>query len=73
MLKADYKYKILDDIADQLGGNRAVSGVVNIFTEKPACVSCLGAGEQFNERYPNVTVNFIDNQGVMLRPPRRTP
>ncbi|BAQ79495.1 adhesin/hemagglutinin [Pseudomonas sp. St29] len=69
----DSEYKILDNIADQLGGNRAVSGAVNIFTEKPACVSCLGAGEQFNERYPNITVNFIDNQGVMLRPPRRIP
>ncbi|MBP5150622.1 deaminase domain-containing protein [Pseudomonas protegens] len=69
----DSEYKILDNIADQLGGNRAVSGAVNIFTEKPACVSCLGAGEQFNEIYPNITVNFIDNQGVMLRPPRRIP
>jgi filamentous hemagglutinin len=48
-LRADSEYKILDNIADQLGGNRAVSWVVNVFTEKPVCVSFLGAGEQFKE------------------------
>lgn len=69
---ADTEYKILDNIADQLGSNTAAKGTVNIFTEKPACVSCLGVVEQFKARYPNIIVNIFDNQGVMLRPPRKS-
>ncbi|WP_234641465.1 deaminase domain-containing protein [Delftia tsuruhatensis] len=65
----DTEYKIMDNIADQLGSNFSAKGVVNIFTEKPACASCLGVAEQFKEKYPNVMVNIYDNGGVMLRPP----
>ncbi|AOE80441.1 hypothetical protein A7318_18230 [Pseudomonas lurida] len=44
-----------------------------ILTEKAACASCLNVAEQFRAKYPNITVNIFDNQGVMLRPPRKTP
>ncbi len=69
----DTEYKILDNIADQLGRNTSVSGTVNILTEKAACASCLNVTEQFKAKYLNITVNILDNQGVMLRPPRKTP
>ena len=69
----DTEYKILDNIADQLGRNTSVRGTVNILTEKAACASCLNVAEQFKAKYPNITVNILDNQGVMLRPPRKTP
>ena len=69
----DTEYKILDNIADQLGNNTSARGTVNILTEKAACASCLNVAEQFKAKYPNITVNILDNQGVMLRPPRKTP
>jgi filamentous hemagglutinin len=69
----DTEYKILDNIADQLGRNTSARGTVNILTEKAACASCLNVAEQFKAKYPNITVNIFDNQGVMLRPPRKTP
>ncbi|MCR6978220.1 hypothetical protein NS839_29070, partial [Pseudomonas aeruginosa] len=69
----DTEYKILDNIADQLGSNTSARGAVNILTEKAACASCLNVAEQFKAKYPNITVNILDNQGVMLRPPRKTP
>lgn len=69
----DTEYKILDNIADQLGRNTSARGTVNILTEKAACASCLNVAEQFKAKYPNITVNILDNQGVMLRPPRKTP
>ncbi|WP_295912000.1 hemagglutinin repeat-containing protein [uncultured Xanthomonas sp.] len=70
---ADTEYKILDNIADQLRGNTAAKGTVTIFTEKAACASCLGVIEQFKEKFPNITVNVLDNKGAMLRPPRKVP
>ncbi|HGJ7738068.1 TPA: deaminase domain-containing protein [Pseudomonas aeruginosa] len=69
----DTEYKILDNIADQLGNNTSARGAVNTLTEKAACASCLNVAEQFKAKYPNITVNILDNQGVMLRPPRKTP
>lgn len=69
----DTEYKILDNIADQLGSNTSARGTVNILTEKAACASCLNVAEQFKAKYPNITVNILDNQGVMLRPPRKMP
>ncbi|AXA80554.1 filamentous hemagglutinin (plasmid) [Achromobacter xylosoxidans] len=69
----DTEYKILDNIADQLGSNTSARGTVNILTEKAACASCLNVAGQFKAKYPDITVNIIDNQGVMLRPPRKMP
>ncbi len=69
----DTEYKILDNIADQLGSNTSARGTVNILTEKAACASCLNVAEQFKAKYPNITVNILDNKGVMLRPPRKMP
>ncbi|PAA98158.1 hypothetical protein CJJ13_08730 [Serratia fonticola] len=66
--KGDSEYKILDNLADQLGSNTSVKGTVTIFTERPACGSCLGVVEQFQQKYPGIQVNVLDNNGVLLRP-----
>lgn len=50
----DSEYKILDNLADRLGKNYSVKVSVTIFTEKPACESCLGVVKQFESRYPRV-------------------
>ncbi len=67
----DSEYKILDNLADQLGDNTTAKGTVNIFTERPACDSCQNVAEQFMERYPNIEVIIRDNNGVIIRPPRK--
>ncbi|WFC60666.1 hypothetical protein EWH21_02715 [Pseudomonas sp. REST10] len=54
---------------DATGGNK-----VDPETDlAPFSASCLNVAEQFKAKYPNITVNILDNQGVMLRPPRKTP
>ncbi|OOF55750.1 hypothetical protein BKK56_05910 [Rodentibacter genomosp. 2] len=66
--KTDSEYKILSNLADQLGSNTQAKGQVTIFTERPACPSCLGVTEQFNKRYPNIKVNIFDNNGKQIKP-----
>ncbi|WP_077466688.1 deaminase domain-containing protein, partial [Rodentibacter sp. Ppn85] len=66
--KTDSEYKILSNLADQLGSNTQAKGQVIIFTERPACPSCLGVTEQFNKRYPNIKVNIFDNNGKQIKP-----
>ncbi|WP_228011700.1 deaminase domain-containing protein [Serratia marcescens] len=65
---ADSEYKILDNLADKLGKNVAAKGSVTIFTERPACGSCLGVIEQFQNKYPGIKVDVLDNNGIVLRP-----
>lgn len=56
----DVEYKILDNIADQLGNNRGASGAVTIVIDNPAvCSSCQSVIDQFNARYPNIKVDVI--------------
>jgi len=62
------EYKILDNIADQLGNNTAATGSVKIFTERPACNSCLDVANQFRDKYPNINVTIYNNNGVVLGP-----
>ncbi|MDB6450287.1 DUF637 domain-containing protein [Serratia sp. 21NM0010] len=66
----DSEYKILDNLADRLGKNYSANGSVTIFTEKPACESCLGVVKQFESRYPGVKIDVLDNNGVRLIPGR---
>lgn len=70
---ADTEYKIFDNIADQLGTNTSARGTINLFTEKQACTSCLDVADQFRVKYPNITVNILDNNNIMLRPPKKEP
>ena len=65
--RVDSEYKILSNLADQLGSNRQAKGQVTIFTERPACLSCLGVVDQFTKRYPNIKVNVFDNNGKPIK------
>ncbi|MGX2951514.1 hemagglutinin repeat-containing protein, partial [Ursidibacter sp. B-7004-1] len=65
--KTDSEYKIFSNLADQLGSNTQAKGQVTIFTERPACQSCLGVAEQFNKRYPNIKVHIFDNNGQPVK------
>jgi hypothetical protein len=64
----DSEYKILDNLADKLGNNTSAKGTVTILTERPACSSCLGVVEQFQQKYPGIQVNVMDNKGILLTP-----
>lgn len=57
--RTDSEYKIFSNLADQLGSNAQAKGQVTIFTEKPACPSCLGVAEQFNKRYPVFIMKYL--------------
>ncbi|WP_077421708.1 deaminase domain-containing protein [Rodentibacter trehalosifermentans] len=59
--------KFFANLADQLGNNFQAKGQVTIFTERPACVSCLGVADQFNKRYPNIKLNIFDNNGKLIK------
>ncbi|QVN18573.1 hemagglutinin repeat-containing protein [Burkholderia pyrrocinia] len=64
---ADSEAKILNNIAAQLGDNTSVSGAINLLTERAPCASCSNVIQQFQEKYPNIKVNVMDNGGV-IRP-----
>ncbi|NIG76579.1 hypothetical protein F3J34_23720 [Klebsiella sp. Ap-873] len=67
----DSEYKILDNLADQLGNNTSAKGSVTIFIERSACGSCLDVVDQFQKRYPGIQVNVLDNNGVLLTPRKK--
>ncbi|MDX6916963.1 deaminase domain-containing protein [Pectobacterium carotovorum] len=64
----DSEYKILDNLDDKLGNNTLAKGSVTIFTERAACESCLGVVDQFQKMYPNIKLELLDNNDVVLKP-----
>ncbi|WP_076893414.1 deaminase domain-containing protein, partial [Burkholderia pseudomallei] len=56
---------ILNNVAAQLGDNTSVSGVINLFTERPPCTSCSNVIQQFQNKYPNIKINVMDSNGVL--------
>ncbi|RKP44956.1 hemagglutinin repeat-containing protein [Trinickia fusca] len=61
----DSEAKILNNVAAQLGDNTSVSGTINLFTERAPCASCSNVIQQFQEKYPNIKINVMDNGGVV--------
>ena len=57
---ADAEYKILEQAAADLGGNRNAKGEITIYSERPPCESCVSVAEQFQDRYPGVRVKIYD-------------
>ncbi len=64
----DSEAKIFENLALRLGENTKATGSVTIFTERPACGSCMWVIDQFVAKYPGIRVSVIDNKGVILRP-----
>jgi The BURPS668_1122 family of deaminases len=56
----DVEYKVLDNLADQLGSNVNASGKVTIIIDNPrVCGSCQSVISQFEARYKNIKVEVI--------------
>jgi filamentous hemagglutinin len=68
----DSEAKILNNIAAQLGNNTSATGTINLLTERAPCVSCSNVIDLFKAKYPNITVNVMDNGGV-IRPTKKEP
>nr|WP_279588213.1 deaminase domain-containing protein [Luteibacter anthropi] len=64
----DTEASILGNIAERLGSNRSATGSITLLTERSVCESCAGVISKFRERYPGITLNVVDNDGVLLRP-----
>ncbi|MYM87485.1 hypothetical protein GTP91_09865, partial [Rugamonas sp. FT82W] len=65
----DSEAKILNNIAQQLGENRYVTGTIDLLTERPPCLSCSNVIQLFKAKYPNIKVNVMGGGGVI--PPNR--
>ena len=64
----DTEYKILNNIAEKLGDNTSISGKIRLFTERPCCDSCNNVILEFLEKYKNISIEVVHNNGTLLRP-----
>ena len=58
----DTEFKILETLAQRLGGNTQAAGRINLISEKMVCPSCTGIVNQFRERYPNIQLNIFTKE-----------
>jgi len=61
----DSEYKMLNQLADDLGGVSGntypnISGSLKIVSERPYCPSCQGVIQQFHEMFPNIDLILVD-------------
>lgn len=63
----DTEFKILDEVSKILNGKNA-SGTIELFTELPPCPSCDNVILQFLEKYPNIKIKVIHNNGGKILP-----
>ncbi|AIY15261.1 hypothetical protein M667_03415 [Cellulophaga baltica NN016038] len=62
----DTEYKMLTELTNDIGDNFNVTGTVKLFTERAPCPSCNNVIDLFSNRYPNLTVEIIHNNGTLL-------
>lgn len=63
----DTEAKMIEDLARRLGDNNLAKGSMKLFTELPPCPSRSRVISLFNDRYPNIVVEVIHNNGVKLK------
>lgn len=61
----DSEYRMLNDLAQKLGGVKGksfpeITGTLKIVSENPYCTSCQGVIQQFSEMFPNIEIKLID-------------
>jgi hypothetical protein len=59
----DSEAKMFEKIASGLGNKPNVVGMIYMYTERPACISCEGVAEQFSKRYKNIKVLLMNGNG----------
>lgn len=64
----DGEYKILNDIANQLGTNTSTAGKITLFTDRIPCPSCENVILEFLQRYKSITIEIIHNNDIILKP-----
>ncbi|MCX7569180.1 hypothetical protein OS242_04345, partial [Tumebacillus sp. DT12] len=57
----DTEYKILNEIALQLGEKTTASGSIKLYTDRKPCDSCSIIIQQFKDKYKNVDVEILYN------------
>ena len=63
----DTEYKIMNDVALQLGNKTSVTGTIKLFTDRKVCPSCSRVINLFMKKYKNITVKVIDNNDKILK------
>ncbi|MFM6579439.1 MAG: deaminase domain-containing protein, partial [Dolichospermum sp.] len=63
IMDTDAEYKVLSAIAETLefiynNDNKSVRGKLYLYTERKPCESCQGVINQFEQRFPEVTINI---------------
>jgi len=64
----DTEYKILNNIAKDIGDKPNVKGKITLFTEKDTCGSCNYIISQFKEYYKFIQIEVVHNQGKPITP-----
>ncbi|OIP75957.1 MAG: hypothetical protein AUK48_06550 [Oscillatoriales cyanobacterium CG2_30_44_21] len=59
----DSEYKLLEEIASRYTQNKNVQGKIELFTERPPCLSCQNIIGQFRQSFPNIELNVYSRQG----------
>ncbi|GAB1534358.1 MULTISPECIES: deaminase domain-containing protein [Brevibacillus] len=64
----DTEFKILNNIAKDLGDRPETKGKITLFTEKDTCGSCNYVISQFKEKYPNIVIEVVHNRRIEITP-----
>ena len=59
----DSEYKLLEEIASRYTQNKNVQGKIDLFTERPPCLSCQDIIRQFRQTFPNIELSVHNRQG----------
>lgn len=68
MRDSDTEYKILNEIALKLGDDVNATGKIKLFTELDMCDSCSKVIAEFANKYKNIELEVIHNNGERLKP-----
>ncbi|WP_303755712.1 deaminase domain-containing protein [Priestia megaterium] len=68
MRDSDTEYKILNEIALKLGNDVNATGEIKLFTELDTCDSCSKVIAEFADKYKNIKLEVIHNNGERLKP-----
>jgi len=62
------EYMFLNEIALKLGDDVTATGKIKLFTELDTCDSCSKVIAEFANKYKNIELEVIHNNGERLKP-----